>query len=342
MRGDLAETTPAALLAALGRGRARGRLQLDGPEGRGEIVFWDGQVVDASSPAPRAQLVERLARTGRLPKQHGTVDAAVADRLRAEPVVDAVAELLSWRSGRYVLAPAPEDASEPDLDGPRLPVTVILEQAQRRRARLDQLAWLLPSLEVVPRPASEPPLHLDLGTDAAALLEAADGLHDATALAHHLGLGGLEVLRLLAALHALGQVDITVPGAAPEALAPTTADIGDTVAGTSVSRPTPEDGRDAGDDAGHGRVNGQNDATDVAAFLRELSSLALGEDRAAPSTSPRRQPPDDAAPADGGAGTDHGTPASGRQRAGRSHREPEPSRREPGPSRRRRGLFGRS
>jgi hypothetical protein len=329
VRGDLADTSYAALLAALGQARARGRLLLDGPDGQGAIVFWDGQVVDATSPAPRARLVERLVRAGRLPQEPGTVDDELLRRLRAEPVFDAVAELLSWRSGRYVVAPDPEDAAGPEPDCPRLSVAVLLEQTERRRARLDQLAWLLPSLEVIPVPATQVPLHLDPGTDAAALLDAIDGQRDAAALAHHLGFGGLEVLRLLAGLHALGQVDITMPTAVAGATVPATADTDDTFLFAAASQPTP----DVPQDVGH--ENGQDDdGTDVAAFLRELSSLALGEEQTAPSARPRRKPSDDAPPAGGGAGAGHGTPTTGRPGAAESRREPESSRR-------RRGLFGR-
>jgi hypothetical protein len=358
VRGDLAETSHAALLTALGRARARGQLLIEGTAARGAIVLWDGQVVDARSPAPRARLADRLVRTGRLERgvaaadaelrdgtqdeaatldalvRRGAVDADVLRQLRSEQVLDAVAELLAWRSGRYDLVPDPEDAPAPAPDRPRLPVELVLAQAGRRRARLDQLAELLPSLDVVPVTASDTPLTLDLGADPTALLTAIDGRRDLAALAAHLGLGGFEVLRLAAGLHALGLIDIAAAATSADAAAASTArrddqdDRDDTVLFAAVPEPVAA----VAPDAGRGNGQGEDD-TDVAAFLRELSSLALGDEQPT-RARPRQQADVDASAAGGGPGPRRDPPASSRPGTA-------PARRDPEAARRKRGLFGR-
>ncbi|MFU8842149.1 MAG: hypothetical protein ACNA8R_15830, partial [Nitriliruptoraceae bacterium] len=142
---------------------------------------------------------------------HAGVDVALLRRLRTEQVLDAIAELLAWRAGSYVLVSAGDPDEDPDPSAPRLTVATALVRAGRRRDRLDLLTALVPSLDVVPAPEPDAPLTLDPGPDLRALLAAADGRRDLRGLADLLGLGGGEVVRLIAGLHGLGLVSLPGP-----------------------------------------------------------------------------------------------------------------------------------
>jgi hypothetical protein len=378
MRGELSETSPAALLTALADARARGRLVIDAPNGDGPdgdgagrqatVTFRDGEVVDARAPGPRARLLDRLEVAGRIDevtatqlreRSHGgrddaavlaqvqqtdIVDPGLLRRLRAEQLLDAVTELLAWRAGSYVLMPADDTDVGPDPTGPQLPVEAVLARAGRRRDRLDRLAALLPSLDVVPTPEPDAPLTLDPGPDLRAVLAAVDGHRDLRTLADLLGLGGPEVVRLIAGLHGLGLVGLPEP-ADPTAAAwadvrsledlPRSPRPASPAASASTSDPAPAadtapppEPAPATPDSPSAPEGGD---TDVAAFLRELSSLALGDDVPTPA-SRRRSPPHGDGPA--GASTGSGDPGSRRPTG-------PPASHESDPARRRRGLFGR-
>lgn len=411
MRGELSETSPAALLTALADGRARGRLVVDGTRGRATVAVWDGQVVDATSPAPRARLLRRLLATGHLDpataadigretrdgrdegavldalRRRGAVEADVLRWLRTEQVVDAVSDLLAWKRGRFALVPSSEEEVGPTPDSPRLAAATVLERAGRQRVRLDRLRELVPSLDAVPALEPDVAMTLGLGADPLALLRAIDGLRDLRMLADHLGIGGSDVLGLTAGLCALGLVRLdrnedraepigedradatwddvlsavsvaTVVDAAlapqaplpqpdppepPPAAPPTpeaepapvsldTSEPGSLISGAeALSRaaaealadiaPEPEPRRAADDDA------------DVASFLRELSSLALGDDPAPAEQRPRARRQ---------GGTSATAPSTGDRRQQPPARSSEASnRREPEAPRKRRGLFGR-
>jgi hypothetical protein len=378
VRGDLSETTHTALLTALADARARGRLVVDGPDGAGKVSFWDGLIIDAHSPAPRARPLERLVTAGRLKEETAAgirarsndgrdeaavlaalrhtegIETDVLRRLRTEPVLDAVTELLSWRFGRYAFIDAAD--VDPDPDAPNLAVEAVLAEAGRRRGRLDQHATLLPSLDVVPVPGPGVPDTLDLGVLATALLAAIDGRRSLGMLAEQLGFGGLEIVRVVAGLQALGLVQVATPedeiGAVwddvlandhgpvasmpPDAgneaetpqpsadgtAAPPGSSVEDAPAPPEPTDPTagdPEPSEDVTTAASPGRRGG---GTDVAEFLRELSSLSLSDDEAGTPNRRRRAPGGDSS------GSGNGDDGHGERRKSE-------------PARRRRGLFGR-
>jgi hypothetical protein len=320
--------------------------------------------VDARAPGPRARLLDRLAVAGRIDEPTVThlrertdggrdeaavlaqardagVDHRLLQRLRTEQVLDAVADLLGWRAGSYVLVPAGDTDEDPDPSAPRLQVDAVLDRAGRRRDRLDRLAALVPSLDVVPAPEPDAPLTLDPGPDLRALLAAVDGRRDLRSLADLLGLGGPEVVRLIAGLHGLGLVSLPEPvdpaAAAwadvrsledlPAPAVPTSPAVADT---EPPPPPTPPASPTADPPTPASPLTSEGGDTDVAAFLRELSSLALGDDVPTP-VSRRRPPPGGRTPG----------PSTGSAGHGQHGPAAPPARQESDPARRRRGLFGR-
>ncbi len=307
MRGDLSETPAADVCRALASADATGVLDIEGPDGRGAVVLRDGHVVAATSPTPRARIGDRLVhagllaeegltevlrsqaraephqRTGALLVGRGLVPLEAVRQVVQEQVIDAVFDLVRWRSGAYRFdVGGLTEVPEVPL---RIPVDQLLVEVARRQRQWDELEVVIPDLDAVPtfRPGAEPAT-ASLTPDEFAVLASIDGVRSIRELANDLGYGQFEAARIVYGLTLLGTVDIVLPDdevgrALEDALQ-------DLAVGTRHGdQPPPGAGPDVASAPGTGSAPGSPAAPpvglardEVAELLRELSRLARGGD----------------------------------------------------------------
>ncbi|TVR26019.1 MAG: DUF4388 domain-containing protein [Nitriliruptor sp.] len=289
----------------------------------------------------------------------GLVDPLVIEDVLVGQIVDGMVELRARRTGRYGFEPSGPDPSQTSVR-PLVDVETLLEEVRKRE---DRLAGLPPAAL---RPDTVPHLQPTqlagadhdgehLGADAVTVLGAIDERRNLWELARALGYGGYDLACVLADLSERGVVTLSDPaegvGAAldlaerrSDHLDPT-AVAGDTSAGASNAEEGVPDLGDAADASGSTSFGGE---VDVSEFLRELSSLARGDD-APPTPRTSAAPAGDAtrrtdreghehtgSAAEGGAEDRPGAPRSPRS----VHKADEATDRGNG-QRRRRRLFGR-
>ena len=372
MHGDLSDTTLAAICRALASDGATGRLVLDGDERSGSIALRDGAVTDVRSSEPRARLAGRLTGGGHLDEltlarvlqdlrhsppgaasgneavddvtlarallERGVVDPLVIEDVLVGQIVDGMVELSTRRRGRYDFEPSGSDPSRTSV-GPALEVATLLDEVGRREERL---AALPPAAL---RPETVAHVHLGgtdgadhLGADGVTVLGAIDDRRSLRELARDLGYGVYDLACVLADLSGRGLVTLSEPPDHIDAAL-------DLAVQWSEARELPP-AADGAPPRPSGAVEGD---ADVSEFLRELSSLAQGEDaspRGRASTAPAGETRDSPPGQDGGP---TGSASSGATEAPpgapRARREPrssdERTDRRDGQRRRRRGLFGR-
>jgi hypothetical protein len=211
MEGDLADTPADDVCRVLASADATGVLEIEGPDGHGAIVWRDGDVVAATSPAPRARLAVRPGHAGAPP------DPAAVRLAVREQTIDAVLHLVRWRYGDYRFrAGATADRDDAPEVTPALAVEPLLAEVARRRREWDEIERLLPDLEAVPRLAADVDPDGDLadaglGTDARTCLAAVDGTRSVHELTDELGLGRYGTARVVHELHLAGLVEIVLP-----------------------------------------------------------------------------------------------------------------------------------
>ena len=245
MRGDLSDTTLAAICRALASDGATGRLVLGGDEASGSIALRNGAVTDVRSSQPRARLAGRLTGGGHLDEltlarvlhdlrhgprgaasgseavdditlarglvERGVVDPLVIEDVLVGQIVDGMVELSTRRRGRYTFEPSGSDPASTSA-GPALEVATLLDEVVRREERL---AALPPAAL---RPETVPHLHLggtddadQLGADGVTVLGAIDDRRNLGELARDLGYGVYDLACILTDLSGRGLVTLSEP-----------------------------------------------------------------------------------------------------------------------------------
>lgn len=207
MRGDLVERTAADLCRDLAASAATGMLAIDGPDGPARVVFADGRIIGASSPAPRARRGERLVGSGELDPDDL---AAAVGAFAQEQVLDALFEIVRWRYGAFVFT----TVDDPDVaDVPvSLAVDDALVEVARRQQEWQQLSRVIPDLAAVPSPRQGVTgSSASLEPDDLAVLASVDGERSIRALASDLGYGEFEAARIVYGLSQLGIVEVRLP-----------------------------------------------------------------------------------------------------------------------------------
>ncbi len=298
--------------------------------------------------------------------ERGLVDPLTVEDVLVGQIVDGMVDLRTRRTGRYDLETSGPDPSKAS-DRPLLDVEALLGEVRRRE---EQLAGLPPAAL---HPDTVPHLRFGgadsddhLGADAVTVLGAIDDRRSLEELARALGYGGYDLACILADLSERGvvtladhvdDIDTALDLAMrwSDAQDPTPVADGDADDQPSASGPAaaagasePISGATGGNALPPGPTGLAEGDADVSEFLRELSSLARGDDvppthrtSAAPTGDARGQADDrDDAPigssADGGAEERPGAPRSRRE----AHTDDEATKRRNG-QRRRRRLFGR-
>lgn len=235
MRGDLSETPAADLCRRLAGASATGTLDVEGPDGRGTLVFRDGHVVGARSPAPAARIGDRLVgagvlaeetlaevlrtqardgahrRLGALLVERGLVDRDVVTDVVRDQVTDAVFEVVGWTYGAFRFGP--DDVDGEDAEVPlALRVEPLLAEVARRREAWQVVARLVPDRDAIPSSTAEAPSEpATLTPDERAVLAAVDGRRTVHELAVDLGYGEFELARVVHALAVRGAVEVRGP-----------------------------------------------------------------------------------------------------------------------------------
>lgn len=233
MRGDLSETPAPEVCRSLAAARADGVLDVEGPDGRGTVVWREGRIVAATSPTPRARLGDRLVGAGLLDEQQladvlrrqardqderrlgailvadGLIAHETIRRFAHEQVLDALFDVLSWRYGAYRLEPWQlGEVPEVPLE---LTVEQVLVEVARRQREWSELAQVIPDLSAVPSFRASARSDAWLEPDEFAVLASIDGHRSVSELADDLGYGRFETARIVYGLHLLGVVDVAAP-----------------------------------------------------------------------------------------------------------------------------------
>jgi hypothetical protein len=235
MRGDLSEMPATDVCRALATSGTAGVLEIEGPDGRGAIVFRDGRVIAATSPTPRARLGDRLVNAGLLDED--ALDEVLRSQARAdthrrlggllvdqglvshdavrlvaqEQVIDAVFDVVRWRYGGYRFDPGDltDGADDVPID---IPVDQLLVEVARREQEWAELERVIPDLEAIPTFVSGTGSAVaSLEPDEFTVLASIDGVRSVRDLADDLGYGQFEAARIVYGLTMLGIVEVTLP-----------------------------------------------------------------------------------------------------------------------------------
>ena len=243
MRGSLESSSVVDLCRGLAEAAATGTLSLEGPAETGRIVFRDGRVRAAESPAPRARLGDRLVNAALLTQDQLDValeqqaDADERTKLGAllvdqelvsrdairvfvqEQILDAVFELVGWREGTYEFTRSGDETDEKlPVD---IPVDQLLVEVSRRQSEWDQIARVLPDLDMVPDfTTGGSSADAALEPDEFAMLASVDGQRSVRDLASHLGYSEFEAARIVYGLTLIGVIGIFEPDTREEPAAP--------------------------------------------------------------------------------------------------------------------------
>ena len=267
-----------------------------------------------------SEVVDDLALAGAL-LQRGLVDPVVVRDVLVGQLVDGMVELRAQTAGRYGFEPSGPGGPRTTV-GPLVDVETLLEEVRERE---DRIAGLPPAAR---RPDTVPHRQVGaagsdghLGADAVTVLGAIDDRRNLEDLARALGYGRYDLACILADLSERGVVTLADPVDEIDVALDLDAAL-DLVDVASTSGPTlladdADDHPPVGDPGATARASesiteasGQRrlppeppgrveDDTDVSEFLRELSSLARGDD-APPTRRISAAAADDApGPADG-------------------------------------------
>jgi hypothetical protein len=234
MRGDLSEMPAADVCRALAVDGSSGVLEIEGPDGRGTVVFDDGAVIAAGSPTPRARLGDRLVsaglleeaalasvlrtqahtggqRLGSLLVAEGLVTHDAVRVVAQEQVIDAVFDVVGWPYGAFRFDPHADDAPTSEIPV-RFAVDELLVEVARRHEEWSDVRQVIPDLDAVPsfRPDARG-AQAALEPDEFTLLASIDGERSVRELADDLGYGRFEAARIVYGLTLLGVVEVALP-----------------------------------------------------------------------------------------------------------------------------------
>lgn len=227
MRGSLETISVAELCMQLGGQGVSGTLSLESEGHAGQVVFQDGAVVWATSPSRGARIGDRLVHAGLLDPYYvdqaaqaqreappgtgiaallvdrGLISADAARVFLQEQLIDALTDLLGWRTGSFDLSSDPPPVI-------RLPVAVptesLLTEVRRRLAEQQRIRSVVSSLTLVPTATAHTPQHLAL--DESVVLLEIDGTSTVGDLAARLGFGDNEARRIVYGLTLLDAVSL--------------------------------------------------------------------------------------------------------------------------------------
>lgn len=234
MRGDLSEIPAADICRALAVDGSSGVLDIEGPDGRGTVVFDGGAVIAAGSPTPRARLGDRLVSAGLLEEEalasvlrthahrggqrlgsllvaEGLVTHDAVRVVAQEQVIDAVFDVVGWSYGAFRFESHADDAPTSEIPV-RFAVDDLLVEVARRHEEWSNVRQVIPDLHAVPsfRPdARAAPASLE--PDEFTLLASIDGARSVRELADDLGYGHFEAARIVYGLTLIGVVEVALP-----------------------------------------------------------------------------------------------------------------------------------
>jgi hypothetical protein len=234
MKGDLSEMPAADVCRALAVDGSTGVLEIEGPDGRGTVVFDDGAVVAAGSPTPRARLGDRLVSAGLLEEDalaavlrtqahtggqrlgsllvaEGLVTHDAVRVVAQEQVIDAVFDVVGWSYGAFRFESHADDAPTSEIPV-RFAVDDLLVEVARRHEEWSDVRQVIPDLDAVPsfRPDARA-AQASLEPDEFTLLASIDGERSVRELADDLGYGHFEAARIVYGLTLLGVVEVALP-----------------------------------------------------------------------------------------------------------------------------------
>lgn len=237
MRGEL---DGAGLGGLLGQfpDDATGSIQIDGPSGPAQVFLRDGHIYWATSPAPRAQLGQRLLgagfideeelaqalevqssvsprpRLGTVLVERGLVSPDVIRVFVQEQVLDALLEIASWERGGYEFFDGDAASEETPV---LLPTHHITTEVERRQREWEEISHVVPSLDHVPDfVGGSSTAQAALEPDEFTLMTNVDGRRSVRELALDLGYNEYEAARLVYGLSVLGVIELTEPTARTE------------------------------------------------------------------------------------------------------------------------------
>jgi hypothetical protein len=227
---------PAAdVCRALAVDGSSGVLEIEGPDGRGTVVYDRGDIVAAGSPTPRARLGDRLVSAGLLDEDdlagvlrsqsgagegrplgsllvaEGLVTEDAVRVVAQEQVIDAVFDVVGWPYGAFRFDHDGESAAPPAIPV-RFAVDDLLVEVSRRHEEWADVRRVIPDLDAVPAfRAGASSAQAALEPDEFTLLASIDGERSVRELADDLGYGHFEAARIVYGLALLGVVEVTLP-----------------------------------------------------------------------------------------------------------------------------------
>jgi hypothetical protein len=210
-------------------------LTSDGSDG---VVYFDGgQVTGASADCSRQPLARRLVGSGavtddalsgavsaaegteslgvvRALLDHGSVDPDLLRQAAKDQAVDAVFDLLRWRTGDFSFA---LDEINPDDVGVKLPAEKVLTDADGRNATWETVSKVVPSPQAVLAMPVVLPSEPAVSREEWSLLALVDGRRTVADLVDLTGSGQYAVVSTLAGLVQRGLLEVRPPAGEPGA-----------------------------------------------------------------------------------------------------------------------------
>lgn len=234
MRGSLETISVAELSMQLGGQGVSGTLSLESEGHTGQVVFQDGAVVWATSPSRGARIGDRLVHAGLLDPYYvdqaaqaqrdappgtgiaallvdrGLISADAARVFLQEQLIDALTDLLGWRTGSFDLSSDPPPVIRLAV---AVPTESLLTEVRRRLAEQQRVRSVVTSLTLVPTATAHTPQHLAL--DESVVLRQVDGTSTVGDLAARLGFGDNEARRIVYGLTLLDAISLDGAAATP-------------------------------------------------------------------------------------------------------------------------------
>ena len=234
MRGSLETISVAELCMQLGGQGVSGTLSVESDGHTGQIAFQDGAVVWATSPSRGARIGDRLVHAGLLDPYYvdqaaqaqreapagtgiaallvdrGLISADAARVFLQEQMIDALTDLLGWRTGSFDLSSDPPPVIRLAV---AVPTESLLTEVRRRLAEQQRVRSVVTSLALVPSPMAHAPQNLAL--DESVVLRQVDGTSTVGDLAARLGFGDNEARRIVYGLTLLDAVSLNGEVATP-------------------------------------------------------------------------------------------------------------------------------
>lgn len=214
-----------------------GGLHLTSDGSDGVVYFAGGDVTGASADCSRQPLARRLVGSGavtddaltgavsaakdaedlgvvRALLDHGSVDADLLRHAAKDQAVDAVFDLLRWRTGDFSFA---LDETNPDDVGVKLPAEKVLADADGRNANWETVSKVVPSPQAVLAMPVVLPSEPAVSREEWSLLALVDGRRTVSDLVELTGSGQYAVVSTLAGLVQRGLLEVRPPAGEPGA-----------------------------------------------------------------------------------------------------------------------------